>query len=76
MYKTVKEDIIENLKDAGCKKELVSEIIELYDKGKKEKIQEKLNIHRRKILEKEHKVQRQIDCLDYFLYRMKKEEKK
>lgn len=76
MCKTVKEDIIQNLKDAGCEKELVSEIIELYDKSKKEKIQEKLQVHRKKILDKEHKAQKQIDCLDFFLYQMKKEEKK
>lgn len=76
MCKTVKEDIIQNLEDAGCEKELVSEIIELYDKSKKEKIQEKLQVHRKKILDKEHKAQKQIDCLDFFLYQMKKEEKK
>lgn len=76
MYKTIKEDIIQNLKDAGCKKELILEIIEFYDKGKKERIQEKLQVHRRKILDNEHKAQKQIDCLDFFLYQMKMEEKR
>lgn len=54
--KTVKEDINQNLKDAGCNHQLIEEIIELYNTGKEEKIKEILSVHRKKILDNEHKV--------------------
>ena len=49
--KTIKENINQNLKDAGCSHQLIEEIIELYDTGKKEKIKEILSVHRKKILD-------------------------
>lgn len=60
----------------GCNSKQIEEIVELYDKGKIEKVRETLSIHRRKMLDNEHNVQKQIDCLDFFLYQIEKEDKR
>lgn len=76
MKKLLVNEITENLKDAGCNNKLIEEIIKLYDMGKKEKIKEILSTHRKEILDNEHKAQKQIDCLDFFLYQIEKEDKR
>ena len=67
------KDIIQNLKDAGCGKET---IIEFLAAGKKEKTDSQLKIlaeHRSGILERLHDCQKQIDCLDYLVYKIEKQ---
>lgn len=68
------KDIIQNLKDAGCGNKQIEEIITLYKKGKKEKIYEILEKHRTNILNKVHRNEEQISCVDYFIYQMKRGE--
>ena len=67
------ESIIQNLKDSGCG----AETIEAFVKDlRKEKYSEGLKLlaaHRRTLLDKLHKEQKQIDCLDCLVYKMKKE---
>lgn len=66
------EAIIQNLKDAGCEKEV---IIQFLDAGKKESMDSQLKIlavHRKDILDRLHVCQKQIDCLDYLVYMMEK----
>lgn len=65
-------DIIHNLKDAGCTNKQIQEIIELYKNGKKEKICRILAEHRKSILNNVHKNEKQINCLDYFVYHIEK----
>lgn len=65
-------DIIQNLKDAGCTNKQIQEIIELYKNGKKEKICQILAEHRKSILNNVHKNEKQINCLDYFVYHIEK----
>lgn len=48
--------------------------MELYRQGKIEKLYILLEKHRRKILNNVHKGEKEIDCLDYLVYHMKKEE--
>ncbi len=76
MKKLLVNEITENLKDVGCNNKLIEEVIKLYDTGKKEKIKEILSVHRKEILDNEHKAQKQIDCLDFFLYQIEREDKK
>lgn len=71
----LKQEIIQNLKDAGCNNKQIQEILDLYNRQKKESIYEKLICYRKQVLDNEHKLQKQIDYLDFFLYKIKKEEK-
>ncbi len=66
------EDIIQNLKDAGCSGETISKFMENLNKGYIEEGTYLLNEHRRILLNNLHKSQRQIDCLDYLMYTLKK----
>ncbi|MCD7855439.1 MAG: hypothetical protein LUG66_07485 [Clostridiales bacterium] len=72
MINKSKEDIIQNLKDAGCGDETISKFMENINKGYTEEGTDILNRHRRTLLDKLHKNQKQIDCLDYLMYTMKK----
>ncbi len=71
----LKQEIIKNLKDEGCNNKKIEEILDLYNRRKKESIYKKLTCYRKKVLDSEHKLQKQIDRLDFFLYKVKKEEK-
>lgn len=70
-----KEEMLENLKEAGCTNKQIQEVMKLYQEGKNLDVEKKLEHNRRKILEAVHKQEKQIECLDYFLYQLKKEEK-
>lgn len=67
----VEEDMIQNLKDAGCSNKQIQELAELYRKNKKDDIYQILTKHRKKVLDKIHKNEKQIECIDYFIYKMK-----
>lgn len=67
--------IIQNLKDAGCDNKQIQELLKLYKQGQKEKVHKILEEHRKNVLDKVHKNERQIDCIDYFIYQMEKENK-
>lgn len=68
-----KDEIIQNLKDAGCSKKQIDELMLLYENGKKEDICKILEKHRKCILNTVHENEKKIDCLDYFLYQIEKE---
>lgn len=69
------EDIIENLKDAGFGHCQIQELLELYKQGQKEKVHKILEKHRKNVLDKVHKNEKQIDCIDYFIYQMERKKK-
>lgn len=69
----LEQDMAQNLKDAGCANKQIQELLELYKQGQKEKVHKILEKHRKNVLDKVHKNERQIDCIDYFIYRMDKE---
>ena len=65
------EALIQNLKDAGCCKDTISKFVTC-DKEKKE--QQKLCLltkYRACLLEEIHARQKQLDCLDYLIYKLK-----
>ena len=49
--------------------------MELYKSGKKDIVCKILENHRKCVLDNVHKNEKQIDCIDYFIYQMKKENK-
>lgn len=68
-----RDEIAQYLKDAGYDKDKLEEIVNLIKNEKLDEVYRKLRIHRNKTLENEHEIQKQIDCLDFFLYKLKKE---
>ncbi len=63
-------DLIQNLKDAGCDNNTISEFI---DFSKSEKIENELNLlskQRKNLLDNLHKIEKSINCLDYLVYQI------
>lgn len=67
------ETVVRNLEDAGCDKDTVVQFMELRKTGKKQGQVNLLEKHRRTLLDKVHRREKQIDCLDYLLYQIRKE---
>lgn len=62
--------VTQNLIDAGCSHEMVKQFMEL--QGKEEEQLNLLSCHRKKLLKQLHLEEHRIDCLDYLVYRMQK----
>lgn len=66
------EDIIQNLKDAGCDSDKISDICKLCDTGQIREAVRVLRRHRCELMDKLHESQNKVDCLDYLVYQMEK----
>lgn len=66
-------DVAECLKDAGCGSELIERFIQLTKEHKLEERQQLLASHRRILLDTVHAHQKQIDCLDYLIFEIRKQ---
>lgn len=64
------EKIRRNLIDAGCDDATISDFFKLTDAGRLRDRNLLLQKHRKKILNKLHERQYQIDCLDYLLIQL------
>jgi hypothetical protein len=67
------EALIQNLKDAGCASDVIEVFMQSYEQNK---TSEQLNILKKQrclLLDNVHKGEKMIDCLDYLLYKLKKE---
>ena len=64
--------VVQNLKDAGCTDEMVEKFMVLQDSEEEEQQLRLLSGHRKQLLEKLHRDERRIDCLDYLIYQMEK----
>lgn len=69
------EAIIQNLKDAGCDEETIHTFMEDLRNEKIDAGLKLLATHRRSLLDDLHREQKQIDCLDYLVFTMKKKAK-
>ena len=74
MKQRSKEEIIQNLKDAGCNDETIACYMECCACGETQKKKTLLAKHRKGLLDDLHQCQKEIDCLDYLIYQNKKEE--
>ena len=72
-YIGVSDAVIQNLEDAGCDKKTVEQFMEFGVTGERQRQLKLLESHRKILLEKVHEREKQIDCLDYLVYQMKKE---
>ena len=66
-------NVIQNLEDAGCDASTIETFIRLLQNGETKKQLLLLSRHRANLLHNLHENQRQIDCLDYLAYQIKKE---
>ena len=62
------------LQDAGCGDALMSRCCECYEQGELQKLEQLLKQQRAALLDKVHEGQKQIDCLDYLTYSLKKKQ--
>jgi len=67
--------LYENLLDAGCDEKLTTRIMVLLDMGQTEQGLALLSKHRKSVLDSCHAEQKKIDCLDYLVYQLRKEQK-
>ncbi len=65
---------VRNLTDAGCGCDFVSRFIELGRRGEDGEQNRMLSRHRAELLGQLHESQRQIDCLDFLIYKRRKGE--
>ncbi len=73
--KSNEDAIIQNLKDAGCNQDIITAFIKDLKEGSIDDGMRLLAAHRRLLLEELHREQKQIDCLDYLVYKMEKTKK-
>ena len=63
----------ENLKDAGCDPDMIHRCEILVRSERQGELMRVLSLHRRALLDAVHENERRIDCLDYLVYQMKKQ---
>ena len=63
------EELRQNLMDAGCDGSQIEAFEHLAAEGDRVDL---LEAHRKALLDQLHRSQRQIDCLDYLLYQLRK----
>jgi hypothetical protein len=68
-----REKIYQNLLDAGYTRIMADRFMTYVNSGDRESQRHDLAVKRTKILEKLHKENRHLECLDYLLYELEKE---
>lgn len=66
--------ILQNLADAGCDRQTAEEFLSCFHSQNRLKQFQLLEAHRKRLLEAMHLAQRRIDCLDYLVYQLEKED--
>ncbi len=62
----------QNLLDAGCNNELVNRCVNLKNTGKEKELLLILRDKRKELLDNIHSFQKKLDCLDYLVYWLNK----
>lgn len=70
----LEESVVQNLKDAGCEEDFIRDFMECFRQGRKQAELDTLARHRKRILDKLHETQKEIECLDYLIYQIGKQE--
>ena len=70
---STEENIIQNLKDAGCSKSQIEEFMDYAGKHERNSELKLLRQQRDFLLDGLHEKQRMIECLDYLVYQIKKD---
>ena len=64
----------QNLLDAGCSGDTIRRCMDLAGKQERGELLRVLSRHRRELLELVHLSEKRIDCLDYLVYQIEKQE--
>ena len=67
--------LLQNLADAGCGAEVVRQCMALVQKQNQAELMRVLSHHRQTLLDTVHQNEKRIDCLDYLVYTLKKQNK-
>ena len=63
----------QNLVDAGCSAEFTERCMALARRKEDAELMRALALHRQKLMDTFHQSEKRIDCLDYLIYRLKKQ---
>ena len=63
----------QNLLDAGCGSDTVQRCMDLVKKRENTELLRLLSRHRRELLDMVHQSEKRIDCLDYLIYQIEKQ---
>lgn len=69
----VSDALIQNLRDSGCDEKTIKAVTDNFSAKNYKGGVKLLEAHRRALLDELHREQKQIDCLDFLVYKMKKE---
>ncbi len=72
-----RQAVMQNLIDAGCSKDMIDDLMKQLAEDDMESLLQMLEQHRACLLSMVHQKEKQIDCVDYLVYQIKrsKEEK-
>ena len=73
MQATTREAVLQNLKDAGCTPDIIARFMTCQDAGKTKDSLRVLATHRAALLDEVHASQARLDCLNYLIYKLRKE---
>ena len=65
--------LYQNLVDAGCSEKRIADCMDYAKKGNWKNLLPMLLQHKKYLLELVHTSEKQIDCLDFLIYRLNKE---
>ncbi len=68
--------LYQNLLDAGCGEDTLQRCMGLAREQKHSELLHVLSRHRRTLLDLVHQIEKKIDCLDYLMYQIEKQENK
>lgn len=66
--------MIQNLKDAGCEAKTIADVCRLYEQGQIQNAVRMLRRHRCILMDSLHESQEKVDCLDFLVRRMEKQQ--
>ncbi|HJD46559.1 MAG TPA: hypothetical protein H9909_06910 [Candidatus Mediterraneibacter norfolkensis] len=72
MYFLSKSEVEQNLKDAGCNAEIIREFFSYENERGIDKQKALLEEHRKKLLNRVHKEEKKISCLDYLIFQLER----
>jgi len=72
-HSDARQAVNQNLIDAGCDSALIVQYFSLEALGKPSNQMALLAAHRKALLDQIHQLQKALDCLDYLIYKLKKE---
>lgn len=70
---TLDHSTLQNLQDAGCDDVFIEQFAHATNAGQKEMIC-LLQMHRAKLLDDSHRCNKKIDCLDYLIHKIEKQQ--